>query len=145
MEKDYDIGTGEYLSEENKRYRLEDKTGHYQEIIEGRIAQEFQRRDFEQSAETSNLRIQIEQLALQVKTLTQRLETVVKHETIEDVIEVRDIPIEEIKEEMLSLLSDGKTIWADEIADQLNLDTRDVMKAFKQLQEEGKLFIDDKI
>ncbi|MGR3174958.1 MAG: hypothetical protein ACUZ8N_10195 [Candidatus Scalindua sp.] len=145
MEKNYDIGTGDYLAEEKIRYGYKDKTGYLQEIIEGEIEKELQKRDIEKSIETMNLRIQVEELALQLRTLTQRLEMVEKHEAIENVIEVRDIPIEKIKEEMLSLLSDGKTIWADEIAEQLNLDMRDVVKAFKQLQEEGKLFIDDKI
>lgn len=60
----------------------------------------------------------------------------------EDVIELRDIPIEQIKEEMLSLLSDGITRYADEIAAELRLDIMDVIEAFNQLQEEGKLFVD---
>lgn len=145
MKNDYESSTGKYLTEEIKRHRPEDKTGYYQEIIEGKIEQEFQRRDFEQSVEHSNINTKVEQLTLQVKTLTQILETITKQEEIEDVIEVRNIPIKTIKEEMLSLLSDGKMKWAGEIAEQLNLDIKDVVEAFKQLQKEGKLSIDDKI
>ena len=61
----------------------------------------------------------------------------------EEVTEVRDISISQIKKEMLSLLSDGKTRYIDEIAEELNLDFIDVMEAFNQLQEEEKLFIDE--
>lgn len=61
----------------------------------------------------------------------------------EEVIELRDIPIEQIKAEMLDLQSDGKTRWADEIAEILELDVMDVIEAFNQLQEEGRLFVDN--
>ncbi len=60
-----------------------------------------------------------------------------------EVIEVRNIPLAQIKKEVLSLLSDGKTKYIDEIAEELNLDFIDVTDAFNQLQEEGKLFIDE--
>ncbi len=60
-----------------------------------------------------------------------------------EVIEVRNIPLAQIKKEVLSLLSDGKTKYIDEIAEELNLDFMDVIDAFNQLQEEGKLFIDE--
>jgi hypothetical protein len=60
-----------------------------------------------------------------------------------EVIEVRNIPLAQIKKEVLSLLSDGKTKYIDEIAEKLNLDFIDVTDAFNQLQEEGKLFIDE--
>ena len=63
--------------------------------------------------------------------------------TDEGVIEVNDIPIEQIKEKMLTLLSDGKTRYADEIATELRLDVMGVIEAFSQLQEEGKLFVDN--
>lgn len=146
MEKNYDIGsTGDYLSEEKIRYGLKDKTGQLQELIEGQVKKEVQKKDIEQLTEIINLRMQIDGLALHLKTLEQRLEITEKKETIEDVIEVRNIPIETIKEEMLSLLTDGKMKWAGEIAEQLNLDIKDVVEAFKQLQKEGKLSIDDKI
>ena len=47
---------------------------------------------------------------------------------------------------MLSITSDGKTRYADEIADELNVDIEAVIKAFNGLKEENKLFIDgDKI
>lgn len=62
---------------------------------------------------------------------------------LEDVIELRDVPVEQIKEEMLSLQADGETRYADEIAEILKLDVIDVIEAFSQLQEEGKLFVDD--
>ena len=68
------------------------------------------------------------------------LETCTKQE---DVIELRDIPMEQIKAEMLDLQSDGKTRWADEIAEILELDVMDVVEAFNQLQEEGRLFVDN--
>ncbi len=59
-------------------------------------------------------------------------------------IEIRNIPIEAIKAEMLDLLSDGKMKWASEIAEHLNLDIIEVVEAFKQLQAEGRLFVDEK-
>lgn len=61
----------------------------------------------------------------------------------EEVIEVRNISIDQIKEEMLLLQADGETRYADEIAEMLKLDVIDVIDAFNLLQEEGKLFIDN--
>ena len=65
------------------------------------------------------------------------------HEHSEEVIEVRNIPMSQIKDEMLSLQADGKTRYADEIAEILELDVIDVIEAFSQLQEEDKLFVDN--
>ena len=59
-----------------------------------------------------------------------------------EVIDVREISIEQLKEEMVALLSDRKTRYADEIATELKVDIRDVVEAFQQLKAEGKLFID---
>ena len=47
------------------------------------------------------------------------------------------------KDEMVRLLSDGKTRYFDEIAEILKLDIRLVVKGFKELNEEGRLFIDE--
>lgn len=60
-----------------------------------------------------------------------------------EVTEIRHISIDQIKQEMLSLQADGKTRYADEIAGILGLDIIDVIEAFSQLQEEGKLFVDN--
>ncbi len=48
--------------------------------------------------------------------------------------------INKIKAKILILQADGKTRHASEIAEILDLDVKDVVEAFVQLQEEGKLF-----
>jgi len=55
-------------------------------------------------------------------------------------MKVRDITIPKIKKEMLSLMSDGKTRYIDEIARELKLDAIDVAIAFDQLNNENRLF-----
>ncbi len=45
-----------------------------------------------------------------------------------------------INAKILILQADGKTRYASEIAEILDLDVKDVVEAFVQLQEEGKLF-----
>ena len=82
------------------------------------------------------------QLLLQLSDLQEQFEAFKKQQPTEEIIEIRDIPMTQIKEEMLSLLSDGKTRYIDEIAIELKVDIEIVAEAFRQLQEEGKLFID---
>ncbi len=51
--------------------------------------------------------------------------------------------INKVKAKVLFLQADGKTRFASEIAEMLDLDVKDVVEAFCQLQEEGKLFARD--
>lgn len=59
-----------------------------------------------------------------------------------DILNHRNISINQIKKEMKLLLADNKTRYAHEISEMLNLDAMDVIKAFCQLQDEGELFVD---
>lgn len=141
MNSGYLVGTGEYLVEEQKRYEQPpwgDPTGYLNELIEKKF-KELLERESQKTYEIISLREEIE-------SLKARIEKIEKQYTLSEtaeVIEVREISLEQIKKEMVALLADGKTRYADEIANELKVDIRDVVEAFKQLKAEGKLFIDD--
>jgi len=147
---DFTPSAGGYLEQERERYEsttslsTKDQTGFLQKLIE-KIEEKFQKRDIEQASEIRYLRMQVETFRLLLKNVTIRLEVLEKLKAVsgEDVIEVRDISMEQTKKEMLSLLSDGKTRYADDIATELKLDIRDVIEAFKQLHKEGELSVDE--
>lgn len=61
----------------------------------------------------------------------------------DDIINIREISLVHAKDEMVRLLSDGKTRHFDEIAEVLKLDIQIVVKAFKELSDEGRLFVDE--
>lgn len=137
-----------FFQQEDKDYGYE-PTGSLQKQIEEKF-EEFQKRSIEQDSEINRLKMQLEkqtvmtsQILLQLSGLQEQFEAFKKQQPTEEVIEIRDIPIDQIKEEMLALMKDGKTRYADEIAAELNLDIKDVIEAFKQLQNEGKLFVDE--
>lgn len=60
----------------------------------------------------------------------------------QSVIEICEMPLGEIKDKMVKLLSNGETIYVDEIANILQVDIKDALIAFQELKKEGKLFID---
>lgn len=148
---DFTPSAGDYFERERERYEpitslsTKGQTGFLQKLIDRKIEEKFQKRDIEQASEIRYLRMQVETFRLLLKNVTIRLEVLEKLKAVsgEDVIEVRDISMEQTKKEMLSLLSDGKTRYADEIATELKLDIRDVIEAFKQLHKEGKLSVDE--
>jgi hypothetical protein len=55
----------------------------------------------------------------------------------ENIIEVRDIPIEQVKQEVLDLVNKKGKMYYSEIADELNLYILDVINACEQLEQEG--------
>ncbi len=59
-----------------------------------------------------------------------------------EIIEIKEFPREVLKKKILEIMSDGKTRWIDEISTKLSADFIDVLKAFKELEAEDKLFID---
>lgn len=134
------VGTGPYFEEEKKRYEpiWADPTGHLQELIAQKF-KEFSDREVRRTYEIALLQAKI-------KGLEERLEKIEKQNQFSataEIIEIREIPLEQVKKEMIKLLSDGKTRYADEISAELKLDIKDVTEAFEQLQKEGKLFIDE--
>ncbi len=138
MNGDYLKLTDAYFEEEKKKYEpWGDPTGHLQELIEQK---------FKEILERENQRVyEVIFLREEIENLKARLERLEKQRGISEeaeIIEIREIPLEQVKKEMLTLLADGKTRYADEIASELKLDIRDVIEAFKQLKAEGKLFID---
>lgn len=141
-----------YIADELKKYGnygfiTEEQTGYLQGIVDDRVTKKISEIHSNYLEEINNLkceiarsrresRIEIEDLKSKVENLQQQINA------SGEIVEVKSIPIEQIKEEMIELLSDKKTRYADEIADELNLDIKDVIEAFDQLQKEGKLFID---
>lgn len=145
----YDIFNTEYHKLEKQQYEEHEPTGKLQKQLEEKF-QEFQERSAAQDSEITYHRIQLEkqtvvisQLLLRLSELEEQFEAFKKQQSTEEVIEIRNIPLQQIKNEMLSLLTDKKTRYADDIAAELKLDIKDVIEAFKQLQKEGKLFVDE--
>lgn len=139
---------GEYFETEKKNYpqpealQPESQTGFLQKRLE-EIEEKFQKKSIAYDSEISFLRMQLEALTLRIRELKDEFDVHRNQDKLsQEVIEARDIPIEKIKEEIVVLMSDGKTRYFDEIAAELKLDIADVVEAFKQLQEEGKLFVD---
>lgn len=136
---------GAYFAMEKTRYpetpilAPESQTGFLQKKLE-EIHEEFEKKSFAQDSEISSLRMQIEALTLRISDLKAEFEAHRKQEFSSEIIEIRDIPLDKVKEEMLLLMSDGKTRYFDEIATELKVDVQSVVEAFQQLNAEGKLF-----
>lgn len=130
--------TGPFYDKEREKYGSNllteaDKTGYLQEMIEKTIKKYL---DFNFDI-ARDLHARIGKIELQVEQLTKQIEEA------EEIIEIRELSIDKLKIEMLELLSDGKTRYFDEIAMKLKVGIENVAEAFKQLQEEGKLSIDE--
>lgn len=130
----------EYFQQEDREYG--EPTGSLQKQLGEKFA-EVQQRSIEQGSEIDRLKMQLEKQAVLISDLQNQFDLFKKQEPAEEIIEIRNISMEQIKEEMISLLSDKKTRYADEIAAELKLDIKDVIEGFRQLQEEGKLFVDE--
>ena len=54
-----------------------------------------------------------------------------------EIVELRDIPKEQAREELIDFIKGKEKVWADEIADALRLDLTFVQDILKELWEEG--------
>jgi len=66
-----------------------------------------------------------------------------KFERREKVIELRDIPREQAKEEIRQLFQSGRTLYYSDIAEELGLELEVVVDICKKLQENGEIAIDE--
>jgi len=54
-----------------------------------------------------------------------------------EIVELRDIPKEQAKKEIISFIKGKERVWADELADALRLDLAFAQDILKELWEEG--------
>ena len=54
-----------------------------------------------------------------------------------EIVELRDIPEEQAKKEIISFIKGKERVWADELADALRLDLTFAQDILKELWEEG--------
>ena len=54
-----------------------------------------------------------------------------------EIVELRDIPKEQAKKEIISFIKGKERVWADELADALRLDLTFAQDILKELWEEG--------
>lgn len=137
----------QYIAEESKKYGngfiTEEQTGYLQGIVDESITKKISEIHSSYLLEINNLKCEVARSRIEIENLNAKVENLQQQINASgETVEVRSIPIGQIKKEMVKLLSDKKTRYADEIADELNLDIKDVIEAFGQLQKEGKLFID---
>ena len=92
---------------------------------------------YDYASEIESLWIQNAILKRATKALTAQLELIM--EAPQKIINVRNLPFNEVKEEVLELIQRKESIFYSEISNELKLSIEDVVKACEELEKEGKI------
>ena len=90
----------------------------------------------------SNLILENVLLRQEVEQIKQRLSELEERTPGEKVIVLKEISMEEAKEEIRQLFSSGRTLYYSDIAKELRLDLEVVVDICNELQESGEISID---
>jgi hypothetical protein len=84
-------------------------------------------------------------LRRELDNFRRELDEIKKRMPEEKVVVLRDITRDEAKREINSLFSSGRTLYYSDIAEELGLDLRIVVGLCQELEDEGKVELDDRV